>query len=388
MDTVNIVALAQSAFVFVRNVSIWGTMYPLSTGKFRSYMRVSASDPVVYYSWASDGSCPGTITYLTTYATGSFTFAAQPAAGNQLQLGSSLVTFQPASAASAVTIAPSAIVTISIAAPGIVSWTGHGLPVGTPVVFSTTGALPTGLTAGTTYYVSLTDYGANSFAVAATQAGAIAGSTITTSGTQSGFQTCAAPTTILWPSHGLVAGEAVQFFTTGALPTGLTAGTAVYVLASLLTSGSFQVATAPGGTPIATSGAQSGAQTALGGNTVMIGPTIEATLANCAAFCNVSKDSQISQVITAAIENTLNVTAASPGPAANTFVIASLFAAATSSDTQLDGGGGMLTFTAPAAQLEGFAGQSFVYDCRWEPPSGDPIYIFGGTMMWNQAVTR
>jgi len=58
------------------------------------------------------------------------------------------------------------------------------------VVFTTTGALPTGLTAGTTYYVSTVGLTANAFSVADTKAHALAGTnTITTSGSQSGVQT-------------------------------------------------------------------------------------------------------------------------------------------------------------------------------------------------------
>ena len=75
------------------------------------------------------------------------------------------------------------VVTISIAAPGVVSWTGHGLANGTPIMFTTTGALPTGLTAGTTYYV--VDAATDSFSVAATPGG----TAITTSGSQSGVHT-------------------------------------------------------------------------------------------------------------------------------------------------------------------------------------------------------
>jgi hypothetical protein len=70
-------------------------------------------------------------------------------------------------------------VTISIAAPGLVSTTLN-LPDLTAITLQTTGALPTGLTAGTTYYtryVSLT-----TFNLSATPTGAL----ITTSGTQSG----------------------------------------------------------------------------------------------------------------------------------------------------------------------------------------------------------
>jgi len=73
-------------------------------------------------------------------------------------------------------------VTITIAAPAVIT-SGYSLPNGSSVSFSTTGALPTGLVAGTTYYVVNTS--GVTFNVAATQGG----SPITTSGTQSGTQT-------------------------------------------------------------------------------------------------------------------------------------------------------------------------------------------------------
>lgn len=78
----------------------------------------------------------------------------------------------------------SAAVTITVATPGVVSWTAHGLAADTAVVFTTTGALPTGLTAGTTYYVK-TVLSADTFSVAAT----VGGTAITTSSTQSGTHT-------------------------------------------------------------------------------------------------------------------------------------------------------------------------------------------------------
>jgi hypothetical protein len=77
-----------------------------------------------------------------------------------------------------------ATVTISIAAPGVVTWTGHGLSVNDTIRFTTTGALPTGLAINTTYYVK-TVLSANTFTVS-TSAG---GAAVTTSGTQSGTQT-------------------------------------------------------------------------------------------------------------------------------------------------------------------------------------------------------
>lgn len=75
------------------------------------------------------------------------------------------------------------VVTITIANPGVVTWNAHGLSNDDVVKFSTTGALPTGLVAGTTYYVR--SAAANTFQVSATEGGA----SINTTGVQSGVQT-------------------------------------------------------------------------------------------------------------------------------------------------------------------------------------------------------
>jgi microcystin-dependent protein len=76
--------------------------------------------------------------------------------------------------------------TISVASPALIT-VASAPPSGTAVLFSTTGALPTGITAGTTYYVSR---------VSSTTFNISASSTltplITTSGTQSGTHSVAA----------------------------------------------------------------------------------------------------------------------------------------------------------------------------------------------------
>lgn len=79
-----------------------------------------------------------------------------------------------------------ATVTISNAEPAVVGWVAHGLPNGTPVVFTSTGALPTGLTAGTTYYV--VGASTDTFSVAATPGG----TAIDTSSAGSGVHTATA----------------------------------------------------------------------------------------------------------------------------------------------------------------------------------------------------
>lgn len=78
-------------------------------------------------------------------------------------------------------------VTITIATPAIVTWTNHGLVTGSPVTFTTTSALPTGITAGTTYYVVLIDV--SRFNIATSVDNALAGTLINTTGSQSGIQT-------------------------------------------------------------------------------------------------------------------------------------------------------------------------------------------------------
>ena len=78
--------------------------------------------------------------------------------------------------------APASVVSISVAAPGVVTWANHGLLAGQPVIFTTTGALPTGLIAGTVYYVIAAGLTANTFSVAATPGGAGVGTTLAGSG--------------------------------------------------------------------------------------------------------------------------------------------------------------------------------------------------------------
>lgn len=78
-----------------------------------------------------------------------------------------------------------ATATITIASPGVVTWTGHGLSANDVVKFSTTGALPTGITAGTTYYVRSTGLTTDTFQISTTAGG----SAVNTSGSQSGTHT-------------------------------------------------------------------------------------------------------------------------------------------------------------------------------------------------------
>ena len=74
-------------------------------------------------------------------------------------------------------------ITISIAAPGVITLpAGFSLPDGTAITFTSTGALPTGLTVGQVYFV------VNSTGGTFNVSTSIEGAPITTSGTQSGIQ--------------------------------------------------------------------------------------------------------------------------------------------------------------------------------------------------------
>lgn len=73
--------------------------------------------------------------------------------------------------------------TMTIASPCVVTLTGHTYLEGQKVAFTTTGALPTGVVAGTTYYVR--NPAANVFNLSSTPTGSL----INTSGTQSGTHT-------------------------------------------------------------------------------------------------------------------------------------------------------------------------------------------------------
>ncbi len=76
--------------------------------------------------------------------------------------------------------------TVTLATPAVFTLNSHGFVSGDQVYFTTTGALPTGLSANTIYYVIATGLTTNAFEVSATRGGAA----INTSVSQSGVHTC------------------------------------------------------------------------------------------------------------------------------------------------------------------------------------------------------
>jgi hypothetical protein len=81
--------------------------------------------------------------------------------------------------------------TLTIASPCVVTLASNGFSAGQAVRFTTTGALPTGIVAGTTYYAG--NIVTSTFNLYDTEANAITGGAtgrVNTSGSQSGTQTC------------------------------------------------------------------------------------------------------------------------------------------------------------------------------------------------------
>lgn len=155
--------------------------------------------------------------------------------------------------------------TITIATPGVVSLASHGLVADDIIQFTTTGALPTGITANLNYYVISTGLTGGTFQFSTS----LGGAAVNTTGTQSGVHTLSklatisigANATINFISHNFEAGDTIYLTTTGALPTGLTPSTTYYVISTGLTANSFRIAATLNGSAITTSGTQSGTHT-------------------------------------------------------------------------------------------------------------------------------
>jgi hypothetical protein len=105
------------------------------------------------------------------------------ASGGPLNATISSVQGGAATLSTTATAAVAGTVTITIANPAVVSFTNSFI-AGQPVVFNTTGALPTGITAGTVYYVISAGLSGSAFEISVIQNGG----GLATSGTQSGTQ--------------------------------------------------------------------------------------------------------------------------------------------------------------------------------------------------------
>lgn len=107
--------------------------------------------------------------------------------------------------------ASTATVTITIAAPGVFTDTAHGITGACPVVFTNSGGgLPTGITTGTTYWVTPSSITTNTYSVATTVANALAGTSVTTTGTSTGTQTRTSGSTLTSTTAANVTGLSIS----------------------------------------------------------------------------------------------------------------------------------------------------------------------------------
>lgn len=77
--------------------------------------------------------------------------------------------------------------TVTLASPAVFTLNAHGLALNDTVLFTTTGALPTGLSANTVYYVISAGLTLNAFEVSATQGGSAVNTSVSQSGTHTAF---------------------------------------------------------------------------------------------------------------------------------------------------------------------------------------------------------
>lgn len=177
-------------------------------------------------------------------------------------------------------ICPSQTMTVTIASPGVVTATAHGLVAGDKIHFTTTGGLPSGISTNTDYFVLSASIGANTFEFALSPEG----TPVVTTGSQSGvhtlyksafgkgdgsttfnvpdmrsksplglgqgtetlkFESGAVDTGNDWvtiPNYTFPSqGQAVVLTTTGALPTGLSLATTYYIIRLTSTTIGFAV---------------------------------------------------------------------------------------------------------------------------------------------------
>lgn len=123
------------------------------------------------------------------------------------------------------------------------------------------------------------------------------------------------------------------------------------------------------------------------GNEVAIGINLGATLINLLAFLHASIDIDIAQCSYDVAGTDLAIVFKTNGTLGNLFQLATNVTGATASGETLSGANAELTMSAPWEDLRLFVGE-YVYDCRFELGADVRVSLFGGTITWNEGVTR
>ncbi|WP_292099393.1 hypothetical protein [Mesorhizobium sp.] len=194
--------------------------------------------------------------------------------------------------------------TISVASPAVVTM-ANSFAAGQPIIFQSTGGLPKGITAGTTYYVIATGLSGASFQFSAT----VGGAAINTSNPTVTISN-ASPAVVTETGHGRSVGDAIQFATTGALPTGLSVAT-TYFVKTVVDANTYNVSATPEGTAINTSSAGSGTHTIVQFGTHYLSET--GTLPT-----GITEGVEYYVIATGLTANTFQVSATNGGAAINT----------------------------------------------------------------------
>lgn len=90
MDTVDLNIQNNESFVFRHEITNWSQQYELDLCGFKSQMRKTVNDPLVFYEWAFDNN---NLTIYLKPASGTLSFATNPSAGNIVMIGATFVTF-------------------------------------------------------------------------------------------------------------------------------------------------------------------------------------------------------------------------------------------------------------------------------------------------------
>lgn len=169
----------------------------VATVTFSSYNLVSGQTAVlptynapVLVNWTSHGRKPGdTVQFATaTSLPGGLQTSTTYYVSRIVNANAFTITDGPGGTVEIVCTSNGSGTQTVIVTPTVITWTGHGRSVGNPVRFTTDGALPTGFSTGTTYYVNNV-LSANTFTVSAT----LGGASVLATATGSGAHTC-----ILW----------------------------------------------------------------------------------------------------------------------------------------------------------------------------------------------
>jgi len=184
LDTLSIIAANQSYALptrFKREVSLWFTH--ATTGKYESPIQrlMRGQAEVTFTDPTDDTTYP---THYEIWGDSATPFKLWPIPDTNVTLNRRYYAYLPN--------LKSGTVTMTIATPCVVTLTDHNLASGDTIYFTTSGSLPTNISASTKYWVTVVDD--NTFKLSTSYANYVAATFIATTGSQTGAHTMYA-----WP---------------------------------------------------------------------------------------------------------------------------------------------------------------------------------------------